>query len=191
MVTLNRIYTRTGDDGTTGYGGRGRISKNDVRLIAYAECDEANSVLGVVVADGAELDDDVRAAVTRLQNDLFDVGADLCTPVEPDPQYPPLRVTQEQVDAVESLIDSFNEPLETLRSFVLPGGTRAAAHLHVARTVVRRAERATWTALEAHAETMNPLTAKYLNRASDLLFVLARYVNRAQGDVLWVPGANR
>jgi cob(I)alamin adenosyltransferase len=191
MVTLNRIYTRTGDDGTTGYGGRGRISKNDVRLIAYAECDEANSVLGVVVADGADLDDDVRGAVTRLQNDLFDVGADLCTPVEPDPQYPPLRVTQEQVDAVEALIDEFNEPLETLRSFVLPGGTRAAAHLHVARTVVRRAERATWTALEAHAETMNPLTAKYLNRASDLLFVLARYVNRAQGDVLWVPGANR
>jgi cob(I)alamin adenosyltransferase len=191
MVTLNRIYTRTGDDGTTGYGGRGRISKNDVRLVAYAECDEANSVLGVVVADGAELDDDVQAAVTRLQNDLFDVGADLCTPVEPDPQYPPLRVTQEQVDAVESLIDRFNEPLETLRSFVLPGGSRAAAHLHVARTVVRRAERATWTALEAHPETMNPLTAKYLNRASDLLFVLARYVNRAQGDVLWVPGANR
>jgi cob(I)alamin adenosyltransferase len=193
MVTLNRIYTRTGDDGTTGFGGRGRISKNDVRLVAYAACDEANSVLGVVVADGAAdgLDDDVRAAVTRLQNDLFDVGADLCTPVEPDPQYPPLRVTQEQVDAVESLIDHFNEPLETLRSFVLPGGTRAAAQLHVARTVVRRAERATWTAIEEHGETMNPLTAKYLNRASDLLFVLARYVNRAQGDVLWVPGANR
>jgi len=190
MVTLSRIYTRTGDDGTTGYGGRGRISKNDVRLVAYAECDEANSHLGVVVADG-ELDDDVGAAVTRVQNDLFDVGADLCTPVEPDPEYPPLRVTQEQVDAVEALIDRFNEPLETLRSFVLPGGTRAAAHLHVARTVVRRAERATWTALEAHPETMNPLTARYLNRASDLLFVLARYVNREQGDVLWVPGANR
>jgi cob(I)alamin adenosyltransferase len=190
MVTLNRIYTRTGDDGTTGFGGRGRISKNDPRLIAYAECDEANSVLGVAVAEG-DLDDDVRAALGRLQNDLFDVGADLCTPVEPDPAYPPLRVTQEQVDAVETLIDRFNEPLETLRSFVLPGGTKAAAHLHVARTVVRRAERATWAALEAHAETMNPLTAKYLNRASDLLFVLARFVNRAHGDVLWVPGANR
>jgi cob(I)alamin adenosyltransferase len=190
MVTLNRIYTRTGDDGTTGYGGRGRISKNDARLAGYAECDEANSVLGVAVAEG-DLDDDVRAAVHRLQNDLFDVGADLCTPVDPDPAYPPLRVTQEQIDAVEVLIDHFNEGLETLRSFVLPGGTKAAAHLHVARTVVRRAERATWAALEAHAETMNPLTAKYLNRASDLLFVLARYANRAQGDVLWVPGANR
>src|SRR4051794_22346676 len=104
MGTLNRIYTRTGDDGTTGYGGRGRIDKNDVRRVAYAECDGANSHLGVVVADGA-LDDDVRAAVTRLQNDLFDVGADLCTPIEPDPASPPLRVTQEQVDAVEGLID--------------------------------------------------------------------------------------
>jgi cob(I)alamin adenosyltransferase len=190
MVTLNRIYTRTGDDGTTGYGGRGRISKNDSRLVAYAECDEANSTLGVAVAVG-DLDDDVRAALNRVQNDLFDVGADLCTPVEPDPTYPPLRVTQEQVDAVEELIDRFNEPLEKLRSFVLPGGTAAAAHLHVARTVVRRAERATWAALDQHGDSMNPLTAKYLNRASDLLFVLARYVNREQGDVLWVPGANR
>jgi cob(I)alamin adenosyltransferase len=144
----------------------------------------------VAVAEG-DLDDDVRAAVGRLQNDLFDVGADLCTPVEPDPAYPPLRVVQSQVDAVEALIDRFNEPLETLRSFVLPGGARGAAHLHVARTVVRRAERATWAALEVHADTMNPLTARYLNRASDLLFVLARYANRAQGDVLWVPGANR
>src|SRR3954454_16065770 len=108
MVTLNRIYTRTGDDGTTGYGGRGRISKNDERLVAYAECDEANSHLGVVVADGdvdGGLDDDVRAAVTRLQNDLFDVGADLCTPVEPDPAFPPLRVVQAQVDGDEALID--------------------------------------------------------------------------------------
>jgi cob(I)alamin adenosyltransferase len=190
MVTLNRIYTRTGDDGTTGHGGRGRISKNDVRLVAYADCDEANSALGVAIAVSG-LDDEVLAALHRLQNDLFDVGADLCTPIQPDPAYPPLRVTQEQIEAVEELIDRFNEPLETLRSFVLPGGTPAAAHLHVARTVVRRAERATWAALEQHADTMNPLTAKYLNRASDLLFVLARYVNRGGGDILWVPGANR
>jgi cob(I)alamin adenosyltransferase len=190
MVNLTRIYTRTGDDGSTGYGGRGRISKNDARLLAYAECDEANSVIGVAVAQG-DLDDDVRTVLTRVQNDLFDVGADLCTPVEPDPKYPPLRVTQEQIDALEREIDRFNESLEPLRSFVLPGGTRTAADLHVARTVVRRAERATWAALAEHAETMNALTAKYLNRASDLLFVLARYVNRERGDVLWVPGANR
>jgi cob(I)alamin adenosyltransferase len=190
MVTLNRIYTRTGDTGSTGFGGPGRISKNDSRLVAYAECDEANSVLGVAVATG-DLEDDVLGAVARLQNDLFDVGADLCTPVEADPKYPPLRVTQDQIDAVEREIDRFNENLEPLRSFVLPGGTQGAGALHVARTVVRRAERATWAALEEHPDSMNELTAKYLNRASDLLFVLARYANRELGDVLWVPGANR
>jgi len=190
MVNLTRIYTRTGDDGTTGFGGRGRITKNDVRLIAYAECDEANSAIGVAVAVGG-LDDDVLSVLNRLQNDLFDVGADLCTPVEPDPEYPPLRVTQSQIDAVEREIDRFNADLDKLRSFVLPGGSVQAAQLHVARTVVRRAERATWVALAEHSESMNPLTAKYLNRASDLLFVLARFVNREQGDVLWVPGANR
>jgi cob(I)alamin adenosyltransferase len=190
MVNLTRIYTRTGDDGTTGYGGRGRIDKNDVRLVAYAECDEANSTIGVAVAVGG-LDDDVLRVLTRLQNDLFDVGADLCTPVEPDPAYPPLRVTQSQIEAVEREIDHFNADLDKLRSFVLPGGSPQAAQLHVARTVVRRAERATWVALAEHSASMNDLTAKYLNRASDLLFVLARYVNRERGDVLWVPGANR
>jgi cob(I)alamin adenosyltransferase len=190
MVNLTRIYTRTGDDGTTGYGGRGRIDKNDVRLVAYAECDEANSTIGVAVAVGG-LDDDVLRVLTRLQNDLFDVGADLCTPVEPDPAYPPLRVTQSQIEAVEREIDHFNADLDKLRSFVLPGGSPEAAQLHVARTVVRRAERATWVALAEHSASMNDLTAKYLNRASDLLFVLARYVNRERGDVLWVPGANR
>jgi cob(I)alamin adenosyltransferase len=190
MVNLTRIYTRTGDDGTTGYGGRGRISKNDSRLVAYAECDEANSAIGVAVAVGG-LEDDVRSVLVRLQNDLFDVGADLCTPVTPDPKYPPLRVTEAQIETVETEIDRFNADLAELRSFVLPGGTVQAAHLHVARTVVRRAERATWVALAEHADSMNDLTAKYLNRASDLLFVLARYVNREVGDVLWVPGANR
>jgi cob(I)alamin adenosyltransferase len=190
MVNLTRIYTRTGDDGTTGYGGRGRIDKNDVRLVAYAECDEANSTIGVAVAVGG-FDDDVLRVLTRLQNDLFDVGADLCTPVEPDPAYPPLRVTQSQIEAVEREIDHFNADLDKLRSFVLPGGSPQAAQLHVARTVVRRAERATWVALAEHSASMNDLTAKYLNRASDLLFVLARYVNRERGDVLWVPGANR
>jgi cob(I)alamin adenosyltransferase len=190
VVNLTRIYTRTGDDGTTGYGGRGRISKNDERLEAYADCDEAGAFLGVALASGA-LDDDVAAVLTRVQNDLFDVGADLCTPIEPDPKYPPLRVEQGQVDALEAEIDRFNADLEPLRSFVLAGGTTAAAHLHVARTVVRRAERATWRAVQTHPDTVNPLTATYLNRLSDLLFVLARYANREIGDVLWVPGANR
>lgn len=190
MVKLTRIYTRTGDDGTTGYGGRGRIGKNDRRLVAYADCDEANSFIGLVIADG-DLDDDVHATLRRVQNDLFDVGADLCTPTDPDARYPQLRVTQRQVTALEHDIDGYNEQLPDLSSFVLPGGTRAAAHLHVARTVVRRAERATWAALESHEPTMNRLTATYLNRLSDLLFVLARYVNRDAGDVLWVPGANR
>lgn len=190
MVNLTRIYTRTGDDGTTGYGGRGRISKNDARLEAYADCDEAGASLGVALASGS-LEEEVAAVLVRVQNDLFDVGADLCTPIEPDPAYPPLRVVQEQVDRLEQEIDRFNADLPTLRSFVLAGGTPAAAHLHVARTVVRRAERSTWRAIEAHPDTVNPMTAKYLNRLSDLLFVLARYCNREQGDVLWVPGANR
>lgn len=190
MVNLTRIYTRTGDDGTTGFGGRGRISKNDPRLLAYAECDEANSALGVALASGV-VDADVAAVLTRVQNDLFDVGADLCTPVQADPPYEPLRIVQGQVDALEREIDRFNASLDDLRSFVLPGGTLLSAHLHVARTVVRRAERAAWKAMETHADTMNALTATYLNRLSDLLFVLARYSNREQGDVLWVPGANR
>jgi cob(I)alamin adenosyltransferase len=190
MVNLTRIYTRTGDDGTTGFGGRGRISKNDVRLIAYADCDEANSALGVALAAGP-VEDDVATVLRRVQNDLFDVGADLCTPVETEPSHPQLRVVQSQVDTLEQEIDRFNASLSPLRSFVLPGGSLVAAQLHVARTVVRRAERATWEALELHGDTMNPLAATYLNRLSDLLFVLARYANREQGDVLWVPGANR
>jgi cob(I)alamin adenosyltransferase len=190
MVNLTRIYTRTGDDGTTGFGGRGRISKNDPRLIAYAECDEANSAVGLALVS-SPVEPDVAAVLRRVQNDLFDVGADLCTPVEENPKYEPLRVLQTQVDALEREIDLFNGSLGELRSFVLPGGSALAAHLHLARTVVRRAERATWKALETHADTMNPVTATYLNRLSDLLFVLARYANREQGDVLWVPGANR
>jgi cob(I)alamin adenosyltransferase len=190
MVNLTRIYTRTGDDGSTGWGGRGRISKNDARLEAYADCDEAGAFLGVALASGA-LSTDVESVLTKVQNDLFDVGADLCTPVQDDPEYPPLRVVQSQIDALEAEIDRFNADLEPLRSFVVAGGTPAAAHLHVARTVVRRAERATWRAVEEHGDAVNPLTATYLNRLSDLLFVLARYANRESGDVLWVPGAGR
>jgi cob(I)alamin adenosyltransferase len=191
MVNLTRIYTRTGDDGTTALGDMSRVGKNDLRLTAYADTDEANSSLGVALALG-DLDADVATLLGRVQNDLFDVGADLCTPVVPDPKVPPLRVEQAYVDVLEAACDEYNERLTALRSFVIPGGTPGSALLHVSRTIVRRAERSTWAALAVHGDTMNPLTATYLNRLSDLLFILARHANlRAGGDVLWVPGANR
>ncbi len=191
MVNLTRIYTRTGDDGTTALGDMSRVGKNDLRLHAYADTDEANSSLGVAIALG-NLDQEVVTLLTRIQNDLFDVGADLCTPIVPDPEYPPLRVEPGYIDALEAACDDYNDRLESLRSFVLPGGSAGSALLHVARTVVRRAERSTWAALETYGETMNPLTATYLNRLSDLLFILSRHANLAHGgDVLWVPGANR
>jgi cob(I)alamin adenosyltransferase len=191
MVNLTRIYTRTGDDGSTALGDLSRVSKNDPRLLAYADTDEANSALGVALALGG-LSDDVVALLTRVQNELFDVGADLCTPVVADPAYPPLRVEQDYVDRLEAACDEYNEALAPLRSFVLPGGTAGSALLHVARTIVRRAERATWAALEVHGDTMNPLTATYLNRLSDLLFILARHANLGGGgDVTWKPGGDR
>ena len=191
MVNLTRIYTRTGDDGTTALGDMSRVSKNDLRLQAYADTDEANSSLGVAIALGG-LDDDVVALLTRIQNDLFDVGADLCTPVVENPEFPPLRVEQDYVDRLEAACDRYNAELAPLRSFVLPGGTAGSALLHVSRTVVRRAERSTWAALDEHGASMNPLTATYLNRLSDLLFILARHANLAAGgDVLWQPGATR
>ena len=194
MVNLTRIYTRTGDDGTTALGDMSRTSKNDLRLIAFADVDEANSQLGVALATGG-LSPEVAALLTRVQNDLFDVGADLCTPVVENPPFEPLRVLQSYVDGLEAACDEYNERLEALRSFILPGGTPAAAALHVARTVVRRAERSTWAALEVHRDSMNPLTATYLNRLSDLLFILARSANTEEhggsGDILWTPGANR
>jgi cob(I)alamin adenosyltransferase len=190
MVNLTRIYTKTGDDGTTALGDMSRTRKTDPRLAAYADVDEANSAIGVALAVGG-LPDDVVSLLTRVQNDLFDVGADLCTPVMPDPVVPPLRVEQPYIEVLEQACDAYNERLEKLRSFILPGGSPGAALLHVARTVVRRAERSAWAALEVHGETMNPLTATYLNRLSDLLFILARAANSERGDVLWVPGANR
>jgi cob(I)alamin adenosyltransferase len=137
------------------------------------------------------LAEDLAALLTRIQNDLFDVGADLCSPVVENPAHPPLRVAEEYITHLEQACDRYNAGLDKLRSFILPGGTPGAALLHVARTVVRRAERSTWAALEVHGETMNPLTAKYLNRLSDLLFILARVANGDRGDVLWRPGANR
>ena len=191
MVNLTRIYTKTGDDGTTSLGDMSRTSKNDPRLEAYADVDEANSAIGGVIALGNITESEPLALLTRIQNDLFDVGADLCTPVIDDPKVEPLRVTEEQIKYIETQIDHYNSDLAELRSFVLPSGTPAAALLHVARTVVRRAERSTWHAIHSFGAGVNPLTAKYLNRLSDLLFVLARYQNREIGDVLWVPGANR
>jgi cob(I)alamin adenosyltransferase len=190
MVNLTRIYTRTGDDGTTSLGDMSRTSKNDLRLIAYADVDEANCVLGVAIVAG-DLSDDVRALLLRIQNELFDVGADLCTPVVAEPTYPPLRVEPDYVERLEAEIDAYNSELPALRSFVLPGGTAASAHLHVARTVVRRAERATWAAMAEHGAEMTTLPATYLNRLSDLLFVLARHANLKSGDVLWKPGGER
>jgi cob(I)alamin adenosyltransferase len=184
VVNLTRIYTRTGDDGTTALGDMSRTSKNDLRLVAYADVDEANSNLGAAVALG-DLKPELVEVIVRVQNDLFDVGADLCTPVVAGEKR--LRVTQEYLDRLEAECDRFNEELAPLRSFVLPGGTPGAALLHIARTVVRRAERATWAAIHAQGNTMNPLTATYLNRLSDLLFILARVANYGD-DVLWKPG---
>jgi cob(I)alamin adenosyltransferase len=189
-VVLSRIYTRTGDDGTTALGDMSRASKTDPRLAAYADTDEANCALGVAVTMG-QLPEDIAALLVRVQNELFDVGADLCNPVTPDPAYPPLRVDESYVTRLEQACDQYNEGLPVLRSFILPGGSPAAALLHVARTVVRRAERSTWAALEAYGDTMNPLTAQYLNRLSDLLFILGRKVNEPGGDLLWKPGGER
>ena len=190
MVNLTRIYTRTGDAGETRLGDMSTTSKNDLRLHAYADVDEANAQIGVAIALGG-LDEDVVALLTHVQNDLFDVGADFCTPVVEKPEFPPLRIEQEYVDRLEAWCDEYNEHLTNLRSFILSGGTPGAALLHVGRTVVRRAERSGWAAWAEHGETMNILAITYLNRLSDLLFILARYANREQGDVLWVPGGER
>ncbi len=186
-MNLTRIYTRTGDDGTTSLGDMTRTGKNDPRLKAYADVDEANSAIGVILAT-CEMREDIAVLLLSIQNDFFDVGADLCTPVKDD-ESGSLRVTDAYIERLEAACDHYNESLLPLRSFVLPGGTPAAAHLHVARTVSRRAERSTWAALDAYHGGMNPLTAKYLNRVSDLLFILSRVANHDSiGDVLWKPG---
>ncbi|MFT2018109.1 cob(I)yrinic acid a,c-diamide adenosyltransferase [Streptomyces sp. 796.1] len=195
MVNLTRIYTRTGDKGTTALGDMSRTAKTDVRIAAYADANEANAAIGVAIALGS-LPDEVVRVLVRVQNDLFDVGADLCTPVVENPEHPPLRVEQSYIDRLEADCDTFLADLDKLRSFILPGGTPGAALLHQACTVVRRAERSTWAALAEHRSvedggTMNVLTATYLNRLSDLLFILARTANKETGDVLWVPGGQR
>ena len=188
MVRLNKIYTRTGDDGTSGLVDGSRLPKHAARFEAVGAVDEANSVLGWAVF---VLDDPAAGIVTRIQNDLFDLGADLATPGDDfEPSEMVLRIVPAQVEWLEERIDLANDTLEPLRSFILPGGSEAAARLHVARTAARRAERA-MTALGA-AEPVNPAALQYANRLSDYLFVLARAVNAdGAGDVLWTPGANR
>ncbi|NLG56344.1 MAG: cob(I)yrinic acid a,c-diamide adenosyltransferase [Rhodococcus sp.] len=187
-VHLTKIYTRTGDDGTTGLSDFSRVPKNDARIIAFADCDEANSAIGAVIALG-EPRAELAAVLQQIQNDLFDAGADLSTPVVESPTYPPLRITDAYIDRLEHWCDEWNETLAPLNSFILPGGTPAAALLHVARTVIRRAERAAWTACDSYPESTNVLVAKYLNRLSDLLFILGRVANDGN-DVLWKPGGD-
>ncbi|RLS51743.1 MAG: cob(I)yrinic acid a,c-diamide adenosyltransferase [Planctomycetota bacterium] len=189
MVYLNRIYTKTGDGGETSLGDGTRVPKTHVRIVAYGGVDELNSVLGVARAHGVP--DDLTLTISRIQNDLFDVGADLCIPEsEKPPAWTPLRITTEQVARLEGWIDQWNDRLEPLNSFVLPGGSLAAAHLHLARTICRRVEIGV-IALAA-IEKVNPRVIEYLNRLSDLLFVIARIANDdGRADVKWIPGANR
>lgn len=186
-IHLTRIYTKTGDTGSTALGDMSRVPKTDPRVEAYAGSDEANCAIGVALALG-DLPSDIRQVLAKVQNDLFDVGADLCTPVTPDPQYPPLRVTAAYVERLEGWCDTFNERLTKLDSFLLPGGSPGAALLHVARVVTRKAERDTWALLEADPDHTSSTPALYLNRLSDLLFILGRVAN-PDGDVLWAPGA--
>lgn len=190
MVVLNKIYTKTGDAGETALGNGARVAKHAMRVTAYGTSDELNCFVGVA---RLEAGGDVDAALSRIQNDLFDLGADLCRPdMEKDAEsdYPPLRMADAQVARLESEIDAMNDALEPLRSFILPGGSALSAHLHVCRTVARRAER---LAVElATMEAVNPAAVKYLNRLSDWFFVAARIANNGgKDDVLWIPGANR
>lgn len=187
MVKLTRIYTKGGDAGQTSLGDGTRVPKSDARVAAYGTVDEANACVGLarLHAEGA-----VDAMLAAIQNDLFDLGADLCTPETADPKYPPLRVTEAQVARLEREIDAMNAKLAPLDSFILPGGSPVAAHLHLARTVARRAERE--IVLLAATQTVNPAAIRYINRLSDHLFVLSRHANGdGAGDVLWVPGKNR
>lgn len=189
MVRLNKIYTRTGDDGTTALGTGERRSKSDARISAYGAIDEANAAIGIARLN---ISGEIDAMLGRIQNDLFDLGADLCMPETDKPaDYEPLRVVREQVKRLEEEIDRLNAHLEPLKSFVLPGGTAGAAYLHLARTVVRRAER-DMVALLRDSEPVNRHALRYVNRLSDFLFVAARYVNdKGDRDVLWVPGATQ
>jgi cob(I)alamin adenosyltransferase len=203
MVRLTRIYTRTGDRGNTQLSDLSPVSKTDPRVEAYGDVDEANSAIGVALAAG-DLPEDVAAVLGVVQNEMFDVGADLSNPlrvINSADAPPELRITQDYVDRLESWCDQFGDPLPNLKSFILPGGSPAAAQLHMARTVVRRAERAAWSAVRAYGTEpiagserpggVNTLAITYLNRLSDLLFILTRVVNGPGGDVLWIPGGDR
>jgi cob(I)alamin adenosyltransferase len=190
-VVLSRIYTRTGDGGDTALADGSRTSKTDSRLAAYADTEEANCAIGAAITFGS-LPDDIVATLSRVQNELFDVGADLANPISDEPPpYPPLRIDEAYITRIEGECDSFNEGLPVLRSFLLPGGTPGATLLHTARTVTRRAERSAWAAAGEHGDSVSPLPAKYLNRLSDLLFILARRASQGHGDVLWKPGGER
>jgi cob(I)alamin adenosyltransferase len=189
-VVLSRIYTRTGDDGSTALGDGSRAAKTDSRLAAYADVDEANCAIGVAMTFGS-LAADVTAVLARVQNELFDVGADLATPVTEAPAYPPLRIEETYITRLEAECDAFNAGLPTLRSFVLPGGSPGSTLLHVARTAVRRAERSAWAAAAEHGAAVSQVPARYLNRLSDLLFILGRVANAGHQDVLWKPGGER
>lgn len=192
MVVLNKIYTRTGDNGTTALGSGDRRMKYDLRVSSYGTVDETNATIGMARALGA-LDADMDGMLSRIQNDLFDLGADLATPETDEPlAYTPLRIIDSQVDRIEADIDTLNARLEPLRSFVLPGGSKGSAYLHLARTVSRRAERLMVELAEQPGEHVNPAGIRYMNRLSDFMFVAARCANDdGKADVLWVPGENR
>jgi cob(I)alamin adenosyltransferase len=194
MVRLNRIYTRTGDDGSTALGTGERRSKADIRIEAYGTVDEVNAAIGVARLFAVEEDPDVDAMLGRIQNDLFDLGADLCTPEGGAKQitWTPLRIVKAQVERLEQEIDAMNALLEPLKSFVLPGGTPSATYLHLARTVCRRAERLMVALADTEGETVSKPALQFINRLSDHLFVASRFLNhKDSGDVLWVPGQNR
>ncbi|MFI6298710.1 cob(I)yrinic acid a,c-diamide adenosyltransferase [Nonomuraea sp. NPDC050790] len=187
-VVLSKIYTRTGDDGTTALADMSRAPKTDPRLAAYADAEEANAAIGLALSFGT-LAPEIAQVLGRVQNELFDLGADLATPVVAEPEFPPLRVEASYVAWLEEQCDAFNDRLKPLRSFILPGGDPATAQLHVARVTVRRAERTAWAAMEVH-DDINPLAAKYLNRLSDLLFILCRIAHDGS-EILWKPGGTR
>jgi len=193
MVKLNKIYTRTGDAGTTGLGTGERVSKDDTRIAAYGTVDEVNATIGLVRLHLTDDDSDVENMLSSIQNDLFDLGADLCVPDRGEKlDYEPLRISDAQVERLETEIDRLNGELNPLTSFILPGGTPAATYLHLARTVCRRAERLMVTLAALEGEQVGDPALKYVNRLSDFLFVAGRYVNgRGKSDVLWVPGQNR
>jgi cob(I)alamin adenosyltransferase len=194
MVTLSKIYTRTGDKGTTRLVDNSEVRKTDLRVEAYGHVDEANSAIGVALALGG-LPERVVEMLGLIQNELFDLGSDVANPLDPAPKWEPLRIEQPSIDRLEAYCDELQDELPVLRSFILPGGSPAGAQLHVARTIARRAERAAWRCAEEHGFDavggVNPLAITYLNRLSDLLFIMSRAANGTDNEVLWVPGTDR